>query len=113
MDFWATWCTPCIAEFRNEPKLHKFLEENSIKMLYVSIDNQRSMENRKKMVGKYGLTSYHYLANQDVYTNLHKWFIGISRYMIFDAEGEVMHDDLPGPSKDAELFKQIGKLLKK
>jgi thiol-disulfide isomerase/thioredoxin len=111
VDFWATWCSPCVAEFRNEPKLHKFLEENNIKMLYVSVDNKRSMDNWKKLVGRYQLTGYHYLVNKEVESNRIKWFEGIPRYMLFDAKGEVKNDNLPRPGKEDELFNQIRKLL--
>jgi hypothetical protein len=71
------------------------------------------VENWRKMVGKYQLTGYHYLANQDVYENLNKWFVGIPRYMIFNAQGEVIHDNLLKPSNGDALLKQISQLLKK
>lgn len=113
VDYWATWCSPCVAEFRNEPRLHQFLKENNIQMLYVSIDNKRSMDNWGKTVERYQLSGYHYLVNQDVYANLDKWFKGIPRYMLFDSNGEVLNDNLPRPSKQEELFNQIRKLLPK
>lgn len=113
VDYWATWCSPCVAEFRNEPRLHQFLKDNNIKTLYVSIDNKRSMENWKKTVERYQLTGYHYLVNQEVNANLDRWFVGIPRYMLFDSNGEVLNDNLPRPSKQEELFNQIRKLLNK
>lgn len=111
VDYWATWCSPCIAEFRYEPKLHKFLEENNIKILYVSIDSKRSMSNWKKLVETYQLTGYHYLVNQNVRVNFDKWVKVIPRYMLFDSKGEVKNDNLPRPSKEEELFNQIRKLI--
>jgi thiol-disulfide isomerase/thioredoxin len=113
VDYWATWCSPCVAEFRNEPRLHQFLKENNIQTLYVSIDNKRSMDNWKKTVERYQLAGYHYLANQEIYANLDKWFKGIPRYMLFDSNGEVLNDNLLRPSKQEELFNQIRKLLQK
>lgn len=113
VDYWATWCSPCVAEFRNEPKLHQFLKENNIQTLYVSIDNKRSIDNWKKTVERYQLTGYHYLVNQEVNANLDRWFVGIPRYMLFDSDGEVLNDNLPRPSKQEELFNQIRKLLNK
>jgi thiol-disulfide isomerase/thioredoxin len=113
VDYWATWCSPCVAEFRNEPRLHQFLKENNIQMLYVSIDNKRSMDNWGKTIERFQLSGYHYLVNPDVYANLDKWFKGIPRYMLFDSNGEVLNDNLPRPSKQEELFNQIRKLLPK
>lgn len=113
VDYWATWCSPCVAEFRNEPRLHQFLKENNIQTLYVSIDNKRSMDNWKKTVERYQLTGYHYLVNQEVNANLDRWFVGIPRYMLFDSNGEVLNDNLLRPSKQEELFNQIRKLLPK
>lgn len=113
VDYWATWCSPCVAEFRNEPRLHQFLKENNIQTLYVSIDNKRSMDNWKKTVERYQLNGFHYLVNQEVYANLDKWFKGIPRYMLFDSNGEVLNDNLLRPSKQEELFNQIRKLLPK
>jgi thiol-disulfide isomerase/thioredoxin len=113
VDYWATWCSPCVAEFRNEPRLHQFLKENNIQTLYVSIDNKRSMDNWKKTVERYQLNGFHYLANQEVYANLDKWFKGIPRYMLFDSNGEILNDNLLRPSKQEELFNQIRKFLPK
>ena len=69
------------------------------------------MDNWEKTVERYQLTGFHYLVNQEVYTNLDKWFKGIPRYMLFDSNGEALNDNLLRPSKQEELFNQIRKLL--
>jgi thiol-disulfide isomerase/thioredoxin len=112
VDVWATWCSPCIAEFNNEPKLRKFLADNNIKILYISIDNIESAANWQKMVANFRLTGYHYLANQEVYNNINKLFIGIPRYLLFNAKGELVQDNLPRPHTGDALFKQISQSLK-
>jgi len=111
VDYWATWCSPCIAEFRYEPKLRKFLEENKIVMLYVSIDGKRSMSNWKKLAETYQLFGYHYLVNQDVRLNFDKLIKVIPRYMLFDSNGDLKNDNLLKPGKEEELYNQIRKLL--
>lgn len=113
IDFWATWCSPCIAEFGYEPELHNFLEKNNIKIIYVSIDTRESAGNWKNLVEKYRLTGYHYLANPKVKDNLSKWFQGIPRYMLFDSEGLILNDNLLRPSKKEELHNQITNAFKK
>lgn len=110
IDFWATWCAPCIAEFKHEAALHQFLESKNIVVLYVSIDKAPSKPVWEKMINKYAITGYHYLASPAVYEHLNGWFQGIPRYMLFGADGVVLHDNLPRPSRQAELFRQINAL---
>ena len=112
MDFWATWCSPCIAEFQHEPSLREFLEREKITTLYVSIDSQNAMAKWEKAINRYQLMGYHYLVNQQVMDNLNKLFSGIPRYMIFDTDGNLLNNNLFKPSSKGELFDQINGLLK-
>jgi thiol-disulfide isomerase/thioredoxin len=40
IDFWATWCLPCIMEFANIMGTAMLLGERKINALFISIDNQ-------------------------------------------------------------------------
>ena len=112
VDFWATWCSPCIAEFQNESSLRVFLEENQIVTLYVSIDNPSETSKWENAIDKYKLSGYHCLVNKDIRESLDKWFAGIPRYMLFDSTGELLDDNLPKPSTKTELYTRITQLLR-
>ena len=38
IDRWATWCSPCLEEFKYGDSLHKFLNDNNIEMVYLNSD---------------------------------------------------------------------------
>jgi len=112
VDFWATWCSPCIAEFKNEPNLKNFLDTNGVAMLYVSIDSKAAKENWKRAIERYKLSGSHYLANEVIKQNLDKWFFGIPRYMLFNSKGDLLDDNLPKPSSREEFYGRVQALLR-
>lgn len=46
VDFWATWCPPCVAEFPRLKDLYEELSENSFEILAVSLDTDRTRVER-------------------------------------------------------------------
>ena len=43
IDFWATWCVPCVRELTNLDKIYpKWQEETGIKIIAISIDDART-----------------------------------------------------------------------
>lgn len=54
LNFWATWCPPCIDEMPSLEKLHQAFAERGVAVLAVSVDERFS--DVPKFVGKLGLT---------------------------------------------------------
>ncbi len=44
VNFWATWCKPCIEELPNFEKLHANFKNQKVKVLLVSLDLPRQVE---------------------------------------------------------------------
>lgn len=96
VDFWATWCGPCIAE---EPAYEKLKEDyagTNIEFLSISIDtNAKAWE---KYIQKKGWTEKTYLISQ---AELADYKInGIPRYLLIDEDFNIITAFAPRPSEE-------------
>ncbi|MBS1521818.1 MAG: TlpA family protein disulfide reductase [Bacteroidetes bacterium] len=107
VDFWATYCSPCIAEFKYSPELKQFLQKKGIALLYVSIDSEGSENYWQQSIKNYQLEGYHYFCNASVRKTLAKQVPYIPRYMIFNAAGRLVESNAYQPSDKQKLYNQI------
>ncbi len=108
VDLWASYCGPCIAEFRHSDSLSAFLKRNDIKLLYVSIDFSTTGNLWVKNIKEYSLNGYHYFATTDLIPSIGKLIenemFGIPRYLLFNKKGEMVDGNLPKPTDYAKLY---------
>ena len=48
VNFWATWCKPCVAELPEFEKLHQTHKDKKIKVILVSMDFKEELDKRVK-----------------------------------------------------------------
>jgi thiol-disulfide isomerase/thioredoxin len=46
VNFWATWCVPCVKELPEFERINQEYSDRRVKVLLVSLDNPRHMESR-------------------------------------------------------------------
>ena len=46
VNFWATWCVPCVAELPNFEKINANYKENKIKVILVSLDMAKMIDSK-------------------------------------------------------------------
>lgn len=56
IDFWATWCGPCMKEMPNVVKAYNKHHQNGFEILGVSLDNEKSVANMPDVMTKAGMT---------------------------------------------------------
>ncbi len=76
INFWATWCAPCIKELPYLEKIHK--ENSNVEVLLISLDLDLDSDPEKvyKFVERKGLTSKVFLLNEK---DPNKWINSIDK----------------------------------
>lgn len=68
INFWATWCTPCIDEMQALKKIKKELKKKKITVVSISIDEINKLSKVKSMVKKYRFPfKIIHDSNKDIY----------------------------------------------
>ena len=113
VDFWASWCSPCIAEFGSLKKIIKSYKKDIV-FINFSIDTEQSkwQKSAQKNLPE-GVESYRVLgtkANDDLLSSF--WGLStIPRYVIINQQGNIAYFNAPRPSESK--LHEIIKLLTK
>jgi thiol-disulfide isomerase/thioredoxin len=66
VNFWATWCGPCVKEFPNLVKLQKLYREKGVTVVFISVDEPEDAETAvRPFLQKEKVTFTSYIKNGD------------------------------------------------
>jgi thiol-disulfide isomerase/thioredoxin len=94
VDFWATWCTHCVAQFPHTVKLHNDFGDRGLAVVSVSFDDEEDKEEALKMLKKFGADFDNLLSQYGGGTQSTEAFQvdgGLPSYKLYDRKGQLRY----------------------
>ncbi|WP_210487695.1 TlpA family protein disulfide reductase [Rufibacter aurantiacus] len=111
LDFWASWCGPCIQSFPYTKRLKEKYQDQNLEIVYVNIDDNRGkFEAAAKKLGLKGTIIY---LNKEQSLEVRKLLKinGIPHYTLIDKEGRIANANAPHPDSGG-IETRLNELLK-
>lgn len=115
LDFWASWCAPCLKEIKESKELRTQLTLNkNAEWIFISIDHQKqNWLNDLKNLNVYMDNYPQYLLSNldtsgliDYLSKGHSQIFTIPSYIVINADGEIISFNAPRPS-DPKAFLKV------
>ena len=121
LDFWATWCGPCIASFPGMQKaLDKYKDDPNVAFLFIDTwESQETMEERAKEVSTFiakNKYSFNVLYDEkdtsDAYKVVSAYKVdGIPTKFILDKTGKIRFKSVGGDSNIDKLVSELSTMI--
>jgi thiol-disulfide isomerase/thioredoxin len=121
IDNWATWCSPCIAEFPyvKDAEIDSFFAANRIGKLYISWDQGGMIKGWKPVVGNFSLKGVHTLINDGLKNDIlsiaalkKSEVLPLPRFILIGPDGKVISTNFRRPS-DRRFLDSLNYYMKK
>lgn len=115
LDIWATWCHPCVEDFKHKDTIEEYMQDKNIITLYISIDPPKWEDRWRNSIKYNQLDGYHVRPNREFITDM--WDViggyrgSIPRYVLINDKGKVFKASAARPSQDNQLISQIEELI--
>ena len=109
IDFWATWCGPCVAEMENLQKVYEKFKSKNFEILSLSLDRIPD-DVRKFRREKWKMPWLHSFVTNDRQLTNDFEVVAIPRALLIDASGKIvaMENDLRGERLEKTVAKFVG-----
>lgn len=107
LDFWASWCGPCVEEFPYVKDLYKKYNADGFEIINISKDE--NLDNWKKSILKFKIESWRHFSIEGNNTSVIKdYFVsGIPHKVLIDKKGVIIGKWKGGGEKNKNELQQI------
>lgn len=104
IDFWASWCAPCIREFPSSKSLYSKLKKDEVQFIYLSIDDETDLWKKAHVKHQLDNSNSFIVRNRNNSVLLENIKLTtIPRYLLVNKVGEIVMSDAPRPG-DKQTF---------
>ncbi len=104
LDFWATWCKPCLAALPELDALHRRFSPRGLTVIGISVDGPRNFPKVRPFAQRYGL-GFPIVLDEDGSLQARYQARAIPTSVLISAEGRMVHVRQgwrPGETRDLE-----------
>jgi thiol-disulfide isomerase/thioredoxin len=88
INFWATWCVPCVQEFPALNKITADIPDNKLVRIFITQDTEMAV--LEKSMTKYDLKGIHLFADSELIKKYKA--SAIPQVYLIDKEGKIIYD---------------------
>lgn len=112
LDFWATWCGPCIRELPNVSAAYEKYHDQGLEILSISLDTEKSLDNLPSILSKHRMVWPQVCDAAEFDSALVKLYgvRGIPATVLIDGDtGKILATDLRGTLLDTKVAEALAK----
>ncbi len=117
VDFWATWCEPCMKLFPHTVELHERFAEKGLAVISVSLDDPDDRDSVREFLQEKGATFDNFISSYGIGPQAFEAFAiedgAVPHFKLYDREGNLHQTFSSGasPLSPREIDRAIEQLL--
>lgn len=116
VDYWATWCAPCVALFPHTVELHRKFSESGLSVISLSLDDRESEAEVLEMLTEQGANFTNFISRDDLGPQTIDAFAitdgALPHMKLYDRNGKLHREFVAGRFSTEQIDEAVERLLK-